>query len=293
MKNAGNKVLTNHFVGEGGDVKLDYSVPKHSIRGSKVIELSGFRHGRDGFEAGLKKVRERTQKGVTIVTNVVGLSVVDLVRCIKESGRPNPLIYANHHVKPNASSQEVKIWMEKRDERDLITELAHIRGWEDNIIMVFENGEFDIDNMCLRAAGHLIIVSLPDDYEDEYDSETEEKAEKEMDVMPFVDEMNNRLSFVNHEFLQEPTQHQLQEDHSLNDHKKESKISDMDEIGKENNTKRNKDWFQKGFLIGKMKEKGKQVGKQKDAKDKEKSKQEWFQKGFLLKKKWNEKEDWG
>ena len=312
MKNAGNKVLTNHFIGEGGDVKLDYSVPKHSIKGSKVIELSGFRHGRDCFEAGLKKVRERTQKGVTIVTNVVDLSVVDLVRCIKESGRPYPLIYASHQIKSTASSQEIKIWMEKRDERDLITELAHIRGWEDNIVMVFEYGYYDIDNMCLRAVSHLIILSLSDNYEDdEYDTEEEEMnvipldnyeddeydtEEEEMDVIPLVNEINNRLSFINHEFLQEATQNQM-EDYSLNDdYKKEIKNSNMDDIGKENNTKRSKDWFQKGFLIGNIQEKGKQVMKEKEAKGedvKEKSQPEWFQKGFLLKKMWNEKEDPG
>ena len=294
IRNARNKILTKHCFGEGGDVKLNYSVPSYSIKGTEVTQLSGFVLEKEGFEAGLKKVRERTQKGVTIVTNVFNMSVLDLVKTIKESGRPYPLIYIGQENKPrnrvtNASSEEVKMWMKNRDERDLITELAHIRGWEDTTILVFEYG-FDIENICLRAVSNLIIVSFDDkNDDDDEDNEIKEKIEMERQQGYEIDYLKGK-QYINQDWFEDGI---LKDEYAYNFKYKranEKRNCEMEEAEKDIkiNDAVNKEWFQKGFLIRSIANKVTKEGKEMDTKRKDvkdKGKQEWFQKGFLLNRK--------
>ena len=249
---------------------------------------------KEGFEAGLKKVRERTQKGVTIVTNVFNMSVLDLVKTIKESGRPYPLIYIGQENKPrnrvtNASSEEVKMWMKNRDERDLITELAHIRGWEDTTILVFEYG-FDIENICLRAVSNLIIVSFDDkNDDDDEDNEIKEKIEMERQQGYEIDYLKGK-QYINQDWFEEGI---LKDEYAYNFKYKranEKRNCEMEEAEKDIkiNDAVNKEWFQKGFLIRSIANKVTKEGKEMDTKRKDvkdKGKQEWFQKGFLLNRK--------
>ena len=105
------------------------------------------------------------------MTNIVNVSLEELVKSIRKSGRPYPLIYISHErdkveYKTGlklANSEEVKNWMENRDQRDLITELAVIRGWEDKTVMVINyDGMYDHENMCLRAISNLVLVIIGD-----------------------------------------------------------------------------------------------------------------------------------
>ena len=63
MKDKTQLILSDQCMGEGGIAKLEYDIPAHSIRGTEVTELRGFKREPEAFIAGLKKVRERSEKG--------------------------------------------------------------------------------------------------------------------------------------------------------------------------------------------------------------------------------------
>ena len=148
-----------------GSANLDYQVPSHSIRGPEVVEIIA-KNFKEALSKGLKKISDlQRESGVTIIPNQnMIIDIIELVRALTKSGRPYPLIYMNpeklkHPERVNfALPHEVLMWMENRDDRDLITDLTLARGWEDDTILVFDEGLVAIENVCLRAVSNLVVV---------------------------------------------------------------------------------------------------------------------------------------
>ena len=125
----------------------------------------------DAVKAGLEEVKKRQgSKGITIITRFLGQDVTaDVVQGVKEVDREDPLLYISNHVAAsvgltNASEEEMKLWLKDKGKRDLVTDIYHVRGYEDSTVMVIDDG-MGIDSICMRAVSHLIVVNKNQKYE--------------------------------------------------------------------------------------------------------------------------------
>ena len=351
--------MTSDYSQTGGSCRLDYQVPSHSIKGPEVVELvsNNYEEISHNFEEaifeGLKKARDKQRKrGVTIILslNVTSVDIMALVEAITKSGRPYPLIYMHsnrlkYNEKVNhAWSKPIRMWLEKRDERDLITDLPTVRGWEDDTVLVLDDCAVNIENLCLRAISNLVIsyfgghkyeeqsmllynemlrvAEIEDDLDKEEELEEENVDEERKNwIRGYLDDKirnmkaelesenvdEDRKRYIRRYFedkksgkMEERLQNKVEE---INDmyYIQDSVVEngkdrlEIDKIGSEkiekniNKKKTEKDWFQKGFLLNRKKQKKKEKQLEDAFVEDEKKSVEcenlWFPKGFLLQKK--------
>ena len=167
------KIYQNCFSGNGGDAKLDFVLPIHMIDGPSVSKYGPpeFPNVIEAVKAGLEEVKKRQgSKGITIITRFYYQDVTaDVVEAVTEVGREDPLVYIINDVAArvgmtNTSEEEMKLWLKDKGNRDLVTDIYHVRGYEDSTVMVIDDG-MGVDSICMRAVSHLIVVNKNQKYE--------------------------------------------------------------------------------------------------------------------------------
>ena len=158
-KDGQRKISRNNLVGAGGTATLEYNIPEHLIEGMIVSEYGPPEYNdlAVAVKEALLKINDRQGKrGITIISPFVKCDIEKIMKGIEQAGRKPPIIYCSDPV-DNVSEIEMKNWLRDRGNRDLITDLPMVKGWEDRIVMVIDY-TFGSENMYLRAVANLIVI---------------------------------------------------------------------------------------------------------------------------------------
>ena len=172
----GHQKISNNKVFGAGDnkVRLDYKKAIHSIRGPDVTiyDSSKYTNVVDAVRDALNNITERQgQRGVTILYN--GWSNRDIgamIKTVTEVRDKTPIYYLHDYAASvagvkSATEEEMKMWLNDRGNRNLVTDHAMVAGWEDTTLIALHDrivGRSNIDNLCLRCVSSLHLIKYRD-----------------------------------------------------------------------------------------------------------------------------------
>jgi len=159
-----------YYYGGGGDTRLEYDEAPHAITGAEVRQYGPPEYSdvREAVTAAINDISERQggTSGITIICNDVYDNIVSVVKLLRQLSH-DTIFYITDIVASDAgvtaaTETQMKKWLSDRGNTILVTEMYYCRGWEDNTVIVVNDGDGDDDNMCMRAVANLAIVKSVD-----------------------------------------------------------------------------------------------------------------------------------
>ena len=164
----GKQKISDNYDGyddEDNKVTLNYDKAIHCIRGPDVTiyDSSKYTNVTDAVRDALHNITDRqaTNRGVTILWN--GWYIPEIINIVTEVSDNKTICYmpdidASTAGVKSVTEEEMKMWLNDRGNTNLITDLRHAAGWEDNTVIVFDDGGRSLDNMCLRTVSNLHVI---------------------------------------------------------------------------------------------------------------------------------------
>ena len=114
------------------------------------------------IKAAIEELRD-TNRGITFVCQFYsGNNINKVVKCLLGEGRNPVSFYPNNDVGEerinSITEEEMKNWMLEPEDRDLVTNMDMVRGWEaGTVVVIYSAAHGNIDNECMRAVSKLIV----------------------------------------------------------------------------------------------------------------------------------------
>ena len=178
VKDGKQKIKGKNSNNSGDKVKLDYKKAIHCIRGSDVTiyDSSNYINISDAIRDAIKNISEKqTSRGVTVLCSGWERNdTIKIVKTVTKFSEQPPIYYLDDGAitagVSNATEKEMKMWLNDRGNRNLITNINLATGWEDATVIAIDNlsGGGTVDNMCLRTVSSLHIIKFTDIKEQGY-----------------------------------------------------------------------------------------------------------------------------